>query len=110
MKESLQKSVFIISTGTPDPPSDLDYNDSVVILMSVDLQWTRPSYTGGVQIANYIVRANERTWTVKNERERVQYFPGLVYGEVKVSTTNVCGQESQPATINIPAKGCYVAR
>ena len=92
--------------GPPDPPSDLDYNDGVVIESSVDLQWTRPSYTGGVDVMNYTVSANGRRLEVMDDSETVSYTTsGLVYGEVQVSAINTCGQESQPATINIPAKG-----
>ena len=98
----------LISTipGPPDPPSDLDYNDGVVIESSVDLQWTRPSYTGGVDVMNYTVSANGRRLEVMDDSETVSYTTsGLVYGEVQVSAINTCGQESQPATINIPAAG-----
>ena len=92
--------------GLPDPPSDLDYNDGVVIESSVDLQWTRPSYTGGVDVMNYTVSANGRRLEVMDDSETVSYTTsGLVYGEVQVSTINTCGQESQPATINVPAAG-----
>ena len=93
-------------TGPPDPPSDLDYNDGVVIESSVNLQWTRPSYTGGVDVTNYRVSANGRRLEVMDDSETVSYTTsGLVYGEVQVSAINTCGQESQPATINIPAAG-----
>ena len=92
--------------GPPDPPSDLDYNDGVVIESSVDLQWTRPSYTGGVDVMNYTVSANGRRLEVMDDSETVSYTTsGLVYGEVQVSAINTCGQKSQPATINIPAQG-----
>ena len=98
----------ILSPGPPDPPSDLDYNDGVVIESSVDLQWTRPSYTGGVDVMNYTVSANGRRLEVMDDSETVSYTTsGLVYGEVQVSAINTCGQESQPATINIPAAGLY---
>ena len=90
--------------GAPDPPNGLSYNDGVVIESSVDLQWTRPSYSGGV--VNYTISStNGTTVTVENSSEVVQSSPGLVYGEVQVSAINTCGLESQPATINIPAKG-----
>ena len=97
--------------GTPDPPSDLDYNDGVVIESSVDLQWTRPSYTGGVDVINYTLRANGRRLEVMDDSETVSYTTsGLVYGEVQVSAINTCGQESPPATINIPAAGELLIR
>ena len=33
---------------------------------------------------------------------------GVFYGEVQVSALNTCGQESQPAAINIPAEGMLI--
>ena len=94
------------SLGTPDPPNNLRYDSAVVIKSSVDLRWTRPSYTGGVDVVNYIISStNGITVTVEGSSEVVQSSPGLVYGEVQVSAINTCGLESQPATINIPAKG-----
>ena len=72
-----------------------------MIESSVDLQWTRPSYTGGVPLAYYNISANGDIVMVEDDRERVEYSPGLVYGEVQVSAINTCGQESQPAAINI---------
>ena len=92
--------------GPPNPPSDLGYNDRVVIESSVDLQWTRPSYTGGVDVMKYTVSANGRRLEVMDDSDSVSYTTsGLVYGEVQVSAINTCGQESQPATINITARG-----
>ena len=72
---------------------------------SVDFHWTRPSYTGGVGVRDYIVLVNGQTDRVEDNRKMVQYSPGLVYGEVQVSVINTCGQQSQPAIINIPAAG-----
>ena len=43
--------------------------------------------------------------TVEDSSQDVKYSPGLIYGEVQVSAINSCGQKSQPAAINIPAKG-----
>ena len=105
----LECGSFILPSGPPDPPSDLGYNDGVVIESSVDLQWTRPSYTGGVDIMNYTVSANGRRLEVMDDSETVMYHadPDVVYGEVQVSAINTCGQESQPAVINIPAEGLY---
>ena len=101
-------ALYIPLLGLPDPPSDVDYNDEVVIESSVDLQWTRPSYTGGVPLAYYNVSANGRRLEVMDDSETVSYTTsGLVYGEVQVSAINTCGQESQPATINIPAAGDF---
>ena len=72
----------------------------------MDLQWTRPSYTGGVAVVNYTVSSTSGgTVTVEDSSEDVKYSPGLVYGKVQVSAINTCGLESQPAAINIPAAG-----
>jgi hypothetical protein len=89
--------------GTPDPPHNLAYNDGVLIETSVCIQWTRPSYAGGVPLAYYTVSVDGQTQTLEDDSDIVEYSTGLVYGEVLVSTINTCGQESQPATINIPA-------
>ena len=71
----------------------------------MNLQWTRPSYIGGVSVVKYnIVSENNKTVTVDGGMERVRYS-GLVYGEVNVKTINSCGQESTTATIHIPASG-----
>ena len=92
--------------GVPDPVSGLVYDDTVVIESSVTLQWTRPSYTGGVSLMNYSVSANGQTWPVSDERELVSYTTsGLVYGEVQVTAINSCGQQSLTTSINIPAEG-----
>ena len=57
---------------------------------------------------NYTVSANGRRLEVMDDSETVSYTTsGLVYGEVQVSAINTCGQESQPAIINIPAAGLY---
>ena len=100
---------IFLPVGIPDPPNDLGYNDGVVIERSVDLQWTRPSYTGGVAVVNYRVSTNGGTVTVKDSSEDVKYSPGLVYGEVQVLAINTCGLESQQAAINIPAAGDCIA-
>ena len=94
--------------GTPDPPKNLSYNDRVVIESSVNLQWTRPSYTGGrgVAVMKYSVSVNGRRLEVADSSYSVSYTTSyLVYGDVMVSAINTCGQESQPAAINIPAAG-----
>ena len=94
--------------GTPNPPYNLGYDDGVVIESSVDLQWTRPTYTGGVAIVNYTVNSpSGKTVTVKDSSEDMKYSPGLVYGDVMVTAINTCGLESQPAAINIPAAGDF---
>ena len=92
--------------GVPDPVSGLDYDDTVVIESSVTLQWTRPSYTGGVSLMNYSVSANGQTWPVSDQRELVSYTTsGLVYGEVQITAINSCGQQSRTISINIPVSG-----
>ena len=94
--------------GIPDPPTNVGYDESVVIVSSVDLQWSRPSYTGsrGVSVMNYTVSANGGTVVVSDDSEVVRYTSqSLVYGDVQVSAINSCGQESTPALLNIPASG-----
>jgi hypothetical protein len=56
-----------------------------------------------VPLAYYTVSVDGQTQTLEDDSDIVEYSPGLVYGEVLVSTINTCGQESQPATINVPA-------
>ncbi|CAI8044939.1 hypothetical protein GBAR_LOCUS24880 [Geodia barretti] len=107
--DPVDKSTTIKQSGIPDPPNDLGYNDGVVIERSVDLQWTRPSYTGGVAVVNYRVSTSGGTVTVEDTSEDVKYSPGLVYGEVQVLAINTCGLESQQAAINIPAAGDCIA-
>ena len=100
-----------IPVGTPDPPSDLGYNDRVVIEREVDLQWTRPSYTGGVSVTRYEISADRLSEEVVAEGEKVSYSgnSSLVYGEVAVTAINYCGQRSQPANISIHAAGDFTA-
>ena len=92
----------------PDPPSGLEYDDSVLIETSVDLEWSRPFHTGGVPLMNYSLTASSSggTLSVSDGREMVSYTtPGLMFGEVQVTAINYCGQQSQPASLNIPAAG-----
>ena len=87
----------------------MGYNESVVIVSSVDLEWSRPSYTGsrGVSVMTYTVSANGGTVVVSDDSEVVRYTSqSLIYGDVLVSAINSCGQESnRPAPFNIPASG-----
>ena len=98
--------IIYISLGPPDPPSGLKYVNSMVIETSVELKWSKPSYTGGVPLMNYSVTANGGTLSVSDSSERVNYTTsGLVYGVIEVTAVNYCGQQSQPDSLNIPAAG-----
>ena len=86
----------------------MGYDESVVIESSVDLEWSRPSYTGSrvVSVMNYTVSANGGTVVVSDDSEVVRYTSqSLFYGDVLVSAINSCGQESTPALLNIPISG-----
>ena len=94
--------------GIPDPPTNVGYDGNVVIVSSVELEWSRPSYTGsrGVSVTNYTVSANGGTVVVSDDSEVVRYTSqSLFYGDVLVSAINSCGQESTPALLNIPTSG-----
>ena len=107
---TLNFQIFILTTGIPDPPTNVGYDESVVIVSSVDLEWSRPSYTGsrGVSVKNYTVSANGGTVVVSDDSEVVRYTSqSLIYGDVLVSAINSCGQESTPALLNIPTSGIY---
>ena len=92
--------------GNPDPPSrGLYMYDGG---LTVDLEWTRPSYTGGdgVTVDEYTVSANGQSEIVSDSSEVVSYTStGLIYGEVLVTAINSCGLESLPTSITIPASG-----
>ena len=94
--------------GPPDSPTSVSYNELVVIVSSVELQWMRPSYTGsrGVSVMNYTVTANGGTVVASDDSEVVSYTsPPLIYGDVLVTAVNSCGQKSSPSLLNIPASG-----
>ena len=79
----------------------MGYDESFVIKSSVDLEWSRPSYTGsrGVSVMSYTV-------VVSDDSEVVRYTSqSLIYGDVLVSAINSCEQESTPALLNIPTSG-----
>ena len=68
--------------GIPDPPTNVGYDESVVIVSSVDLEWIRPSYTGsrGVSVTTYTVSANGGTVVVSDDSEVVRYTSqSLIY-------------------------------
>ena len=45
---------------------------------------------------------------VSDDSEVVSYTsPSLIYGDVLVTAVNSCGQESQPAQMILPSKGCH---
>ena len=72
----------------------------------MDLQWTGPSYNGGIRLDHYTVSNRGHVENVTNSSVTVNYSTSrLVYGEVLVSAVNYCGQRSQPTNINIPAAG-----
>ena len=100
--------------GIPDPPTNVGYDESVVIESSVDLEWSRPSYTGsrGVSVMNYTISANGGTVVVSDDSEVVRYTSqSLIYGDVLVSAINSCGQEStRPELLNIPTSGMRLFR
>ena len=94
--------------GPPDSPTSVTYNEFVVIVSSVELQWMRPSYTGsrGVSVMNYTVTANGGTVVVSDDCEVMSYnIPSLIYGDVLVTAVNSCGQRSSPSLVNIPVSG-----
>ena len=81
----------------------MGYDESVVIVSSVDLEWIRPSYTGsrGVSVTTYTVSANGGTVVVSDDSEVVRYTSqSLIYGDVLVSAINSCGQQSIPALLH----------
>ena len=97
-----------VVAGSPDSPTSVTYNELVVIVSSVELQWMRPSYTGsrGVSVMNYTVTANGETVVVSDDSEVVSYTsPSLIYGDVLVTAVNSCGQKSGPSLLNIPVSG-----
>ena len=86
----------------------MGYDESVVIESSVDLEWSRPSYTGsrGVSVMNYTVSANGGTVVVSDDSEVVRYTSqSLIYGDVLVSVINSCGQQSIRVLLNISTSG-----
>ena len=108
MKLAYQCPPDMSSAGNPDPPTDLSYDNSVIIGDTVALQWSSPTYTGGgeVTVMEYRVTANDQTETVISSDEMVTYTSsGLIYGDVQVTAINSCGHESDSANVNISASG-----
>ena len=94
--------------GNPDPPSGGLYMYDGGL--TVDLEWNRPSHTGGAPVVDYTVSANGQSETVSDSSEVVSYTStGLIYGEVLVTAINSCGQESQLTSITIPVSGLCIA-
>jgi hypothetical protein len=104
--DPVEDSITITLSDEPDSPLNLSYDKTIMIEASVTLQWSRPTYTGGVPFMNYNITANGQTEPVTEAAQVVTYnATPPVYGNVAVSTINSCGQNSEPATLNIPAKG-----
>ena len=96
--------------GPPDLPTDLSYDNTVIIESSVDLQWNRPSYTGGVSIVNYIVSIDDMNIMNTNNEMITLTLPENINDDVDIHllvvAINLCGQESEASgTITIPAEG-----
>ena len=75
----------------------MGYDESVVIESSVDLEWSRPSYTGsrGVSVMNYTVSANGGTVVISDDSEVVRYTSqSLIFGDVLVSVINSCDKKA----------------
>ena len=95
--------------GPPDPPTDLSYDNTVIIESSVDLQWNRPSYTGGVPIVNYIVSIDDMNIMNTSNEMITLTLPENINDDIHllVVAINLCGLESEPATITIPTAGMF---
>ena len=88
----------------------MKYDESVVIVSSVDLDWSGADLPTldpeEYRVMIYTVSANGGTVVVSDDSEVVRYTSqSLIYGDVLVSAINSCGQESTPAFLNIPASG-----
>ena len=101
-------TIFIIIDvvlGPPDPPTDLSYDNTVIIESSVDLQWNRPSYTGGAPIVNYIVSIDDMNIMNTSNEMITLTLPENINDDILVVAINLCGLESEPATNTIPTAG-----
>ena len=102
--------IIDIVLGPPDPLTDLSYdNNTVIIESSVDLQWNRPSYTGGAPIVNYIVSINDMNDIMDTSNEMITLtLPENINDDIHllVVAINLCGIESEASqTITVPAEG-----
>ena len=104
-------TIFIIIDvvlGPPDPPTDLSYDNTVIIESSVDLQWNRPSDTGGAPIVNYIVSIDDMNIMNTSNETITLTLPENINDDVDilVIASNKCGLESEASeNITIPAEG-----
>ena len=73
------------------------------------MQWNRPSYTGGAQIVNYIVSIDDMNIMNTSNEMITLTLPENVNDDIHllVVAINLCGLESEPATITIPTAGLY---
>ena len=103
--------IIDVVLGPPDPPTDLSYdNNTVIIESSVDLQWNRPSSTGGAPIVNYIVSIDDiNIMNTSNEMITLS-LPENINDDIHllVIAINLCGLESEASdTITIPILQVY---
>ena len=89
------------------------YDNTAIIESSVDLQWNRPSYTGGVPIVNYIVSIDDMNiMNTSNEMISLTLPENInenVYIHLLVVVINLCGLESEASeNITIPAESIIV--
>ena len=95
---------YCVYSGSPNSPTELLYE--LLESSLVQLQWKRPSFTGGVSIMQYRVTANNKTAFVQNDTDVVFYTsPVLIYGQVQVRAINLCDQISEAVTVTIPTAG-----
>ena len=101
--------IIDVVLGPPDPPTDLSYDNTVIIESSVDLQWNRPSYTGGAPIVNYIVSIDDMNiMNTSNEMITLTPLPENINDDIDILAVaiNLCALESEASeTITIPAEG-----
>ena len=102
-------SIIDVVLGPPDPPTDLSYDNTVIIESSVDLQWNRPSYTGGAPIVNYIVSIDDMNIMNTSNEMITLTLPENINDDIHLLVTaiNLCGLESEPTTITIATAGLY---